>query len=320
MTLRGFDTDFFWNEDYIKIVAGGPLTDAGAKQALVAQDRLEGLGFKDAAAAIGKPVLLRWREPAAEGTEGAVEVPGLPLSIATRSAEFTIVGVFERKGALFLRNAGIIVPTAAAKGIATFDTELIRSLFEGGKAASGYPGLDVYIAPGADLEAIEKKIKELGFDTISGAEIVSRIRRSILILQAVLGGLGSIAIAVATLGIVNTLITAVFERMREIGVMKAVGARRRDIRRQFLAEAGLIGLAGGALGVAAGYGADHLLSFIIGHVVRAQGGDNPGLIAHHTLTITLGCLAFSVGLSLLAGTFPAARAARLDPVQTLRYE
>jgi putative ABC transport system permease protein len=160
----------------------------------------------------------------------------------------------------------------------------------------------------------------MGFETVSGAEIVSRIRRSILILQGLLGGLGTIAIAVATLGIANTLLTAVYERMREIGVMKAVGARRKDIRRQFFAEAGLIGLIGGLAGLIVGFTADHLLTLVIGRIVRAQGGQDPGALAVHTPTIALGCLGFSIVLSLLAGTFPAARAARLDPMETLRHE
>src|SRR5262245_30796753 len=202
----------------------------------------------------------------------------------------------------------------------TLDADRLRALFEGNAGTGGYPGLDVYLKPGADLAKIESKIRDMGFETTSGAEIVSRIRRSVLILQAVLGGLGIIAIAVATLGIANTLLTAVYERMREIGVMKAVGARRRDIRRQFFAEAGLIGFIGGVCGLVIGFGADHLLALVIGQIVRRQGGDDPGAIAYHTPGIALGCLAFSIVLSLLAGTFPAARASRLDPIATLRHE
>ena len=320
LILRGFETDFFWRDDYLKIVAGAPFTDPGASEALLAADRLEPLGIADAPSSIGRSVTLRWREPVPSGTVGGESVPGLPFSMASRSAEFKIVGVFERGGGLSLRSAAIIVPTAAAGRIESLNPELVRSLFEGGSSPGGYPGLDVYTVPGADLEAIESRIKSMGFETISGAEIVGRIQRSILVLQAVLGGLGSIAIAVATLGIVNTLITAVYERMREIGVMKAVGARRRDIRRQFLAEAGMIGLGGGVIGLAAGFAADHLLSLVIDQIVRRQGEHAPGSIAVHSPQIAFACLAFSVAISLLAGTFPAARAARLDPVVTLRHE
>lgn len=317
-TLRGFDTDFFWGEDYMRITAGRPLADPEAREALLSEDRLEDLGYKDATAALGKTVTIRWRELAAPGTIGAQAVPGFPFSVAPKAVRYRIAGVFERRGALSLRSAGIIIPTEQARSIP--DPAHLRSLFEGGAAAAGYPGLDVYLAPGADLEAIESKIKKMGFATISGAEIVGQIRRSILVLQSVLGGLGTIAISVATLGIANTLLTAVYERMREIGVMKAVGARRRDIRRQFFAEAGMIGFIGGVAGVILGFCGDHILGVAIGHIVRRQGGDDPGALAVHTPLIALGCLAFSVLLSLVAGTFPAMRAARLDPVQTLRHE
>lgn len=319
-TLRGMDADYFWNEDYLKVVAGAALTKSSANEALLADDNLKSLGFKDAPSAIGRSLLVRWREPAAAGDPGAQAVPGLPFFVAERSARFRVVGVFEKRGALSLRNAGLLVPTDEAKKIKTLDAERLRALFEGNSGAGGYAGLDVYLTPGADLEGIETKIRDMGFETLSGAEIVSRIRRSVLVLQAVLGGLGFIAIAVATLGIANTLLTAVFERMREIGVMKAVGARRRDIRRQFFAEAGLIGFIGGVAGVAIGFCADHLLAAVIGQIARRQGGEDPGAIAYHTPGIALGCLAFSVILSLLAGTLPAARAARLDPIATLRHE
>ena len=319
-TLRGMDGDYFWNEDYLKVVEGSALTASSRREALLADDNVKSLGFKDAHRAIGRSVVVRWREPAAAGDPGAQPVPGLPFSVAERSATFRIIGVFEKRGALSLRSAGLLVPTAEARAMKTLDADRLRALFEGNAGTGGYPGLDVYLTRGADLEGIEAKIRDMGFETLSGAEIVSRIRRSILILQAVLGGLGVIAIAVATLGIANTLLTAVYERMREIGVMKAVGARRRDIRRQFFAEAGLIGLIGGIAGLVIGFGTDHLLAAVIGQIARRQGGEDPGAIAYHTPGIALGCLAFSVVLSLLAGTFPAARAARLDPIATLRHE
>jgi len=319
-TLRGMEADYYWNEDYLKVVAGKPWAAGTSREALLASDNLKSLGFKDAAAAVGKSLTVRWREPAAPEDPGAQAVPGLPIYVAERSAPYRIAGVFEKRGALSLRNAGLLVPMADATAMKTLDADRLRALFEGNAGAGGYPGLDVYLTAGADLEGIETKIRDLGFETLSGAEIVSRIRRSILILQAVLGGLGAIAIAVATLGIANTLLTAVYERMREIGVMKAVGARRRDIRRQFFAEAGLIGLIGGVCGLICGFVVDQGLGLVIGHISRRQGGDDPGAIAYHTPGIALGCLAFSVVLSLLAGTFPAARAARLDPIATLRHE
>ena len=320
VALRGLDTDFFWNEDYIRIIAGSPLTDPDGSQALLSSERAKGLGFDPPASAVGHEITIRWKEAVPEDSEGAERVPGIPFALATRSSVFKVAGVYENRGALSLRAAGAIVTTARARAISTLDLEKLRALFLGGAQNAGYPGLDVYLYPGADLEAVESKIKAMGFQTLSGAEIVSRIKRSILFLQAFLAGLAAIAIAVATLGIVNTLITAVFERMREIGICKAVGARRRDIRRQFFAEAGLIGASGGVLGVIAGYLADHVLTIVLREFVRRQGGEDPGAVAVHTLGITLGCVAFSIGLSLLAGTYPAARAARLDPVVTLRHE
>src|SRR5205085_39484 len=138
-------------------------------------------------------------------------------------------------------------------------------------------------------------------------------------LDVFLGIFGSLALAVASLGIVNTLVMAILERRREIGIMKALGASDNDVRSLFFAEAGAMGMLGGAFGVLLGWG--------IGRLINA--GTNAWLLRQQIpsediwsvpLWLVLGAIGFSIFVSLFSGLYPAGRAARLDPVQALRYE
>ena len=134
-----------------------------------------------------------------------------------------------------------------------------------------------------------------------------------------LGIFGSLALAVASIGIVNTLVMAILERRREIGIMKAIGASDGDVKKLFFAEAGAMGILGGVVGVALGW--------VIGQVINL--GTNiylkrQSLPPEHFWSVPWWLVGFAIVfafvVSLISGLYPAARAARLDPVQALRYE
>ncbi len=142
---------------------------------------------------------------------------------------------------------------------------------------------------------------------------------SLRMLDVFLGIFGSLALAVASLGIINTLVMAILERRREIGILKVLGAGDRDVRRLFFAEAGAMGLAGGALGVALGWSIGRVINFGTNLYLHRQNlpGEN---IWSVPWSLVAGAIGFAVLVSLVAGIYPASRAARLDPVQALRYE
>ncbi len=123
-----------------------------------------------------------------------------------------------------------------------------------------------------------------------------------------LGGIGAIALAVGGIGIINVMMLTVTERIKEIGIMKAVGANKGDIRTLFLIESGILGLVSGLIGVSLGGGLAYLISVL---------GNFPSTV---TLTSILIGLGFGVITSVVAGVYPASRAARLDPVEALRAE
>ena len=134
-----------------------------------------------------------------------------------------------------------------------------------------------------------------------------------------LGIFGSLALSVASLGIINTLVMAILERRREIGVLKALGAADRDVRQLFFAEAGVMGLAGGVFGVLLGWGIGRAIQFATAVYLGRQGMNSPNIWSV-PLWLVLGAVAFAVVISLASGIYPASRAAKLDPVEALRYE
>jgi putative ABC transport system permease protein len=133
------------------------------------------------------------------------------------------------------------------------------------------------------------------------------------VLTIFLGGIAGISLLVGGIGIMNIMLVSVTERTREIGLRKAIGARKLDILVQFLTESLLLSLAGGIIGVALGWG----LSLLVGAIARAQSATiNPAVTLDAILLATL----FSAAIGLFFGLYPAKRASDLEPVEALRYE
>jgi putative ABC transport system permease protein len=169
------------------------------------------------------------------------------------------------------------------------------------------------------VDAVEQAIKTLGFNTFSILDATKSMRRFFAILDLFLGIFGSLALTVASIGIINTLVMAILERRREIGIMKAVGASDGDVRGLFFAEAGAMGFLGGLCGTALGWVIGRVINFGTNIYLKRQGFP-PEHIWSVPVWLVAGALGFSFVVSLLSGLYPAARAARLDPVQALRYE
>jgi putative ABC transport system permease protein len=169
------------------------------------------------------------------------------------------------------------------------------------------------------IQAVEDAIKKMGFNTFSMLDATRSLRKFFAIVDVFLGVFGSLALAVASIGIVNTLVMAILERRREIGVLKALGATDRDVRSLFFAEAGAMGLFGGVFGVALGWLIGQALTW--GATIYLKRQDLPGVkISYVPWWLAASAIAFAVIVSLVAGLYPASRAAKLNPVEALRYE
>ncbi len=192
-----------------------------------------------------------------------------------------------------------------------------------------FPGPDlaqfafVKVSPDADVGEVKAQVERTlaqtgatGAEVVGFEEITQRIRTVLGGVQAFLAGIAGISILVGGIGVMNTMYTAVLERTREIGVMKAVGARDSQVLVMFLYESGLMGLAGGSLGLLVGLGVAKAAAAVVGRLFEMEEGfsavASPGLI--------LGALAFSFVIGAISGLLPARRAAALPPVEALRYE
>ncbi|MBQ9932128.1 MAG: ABC transporter permease [Firmicutes bacterium] len=163
---------------------------------------------------------------------------------------------------------------------------------------------------------------EMGFQTYSDSDWMDQVKDTTRMIQAVLGGIGAISLIVAALGITNTMIMSIYERTKEIGVMKVIGANLRDIRRMFLIEAGMIGFIGGVVGVGFSILISVLLNTFLGGS-GALGGMIGGMGSKVSIIpwwVILGAIAFATVVGIIAGYSPARRAMRLSALESLRNE
>lgn len=197
-------------------------------------------------------------------------------------------------------------------------------------ARKGYSQALVKVQNPNQAPIIEQQVKDMGFTVQSDRQQLESINQFFLIVQAILGGIGAVALLVAAFGIANTMVMAIYERTREIGLMKAIGATNQDVMSVFLAEAGSIGFLGGVGGVLLAMGLNALIN-VLGQPLISQGGMGimgpgmPGQEVAQTLTATplwlpIFAILFAALIGVVSGIYPAIRAAALSPIHALKYE
>lgn len=162
---------------------------------------------------------------------------------------------------------------------------------------------------------IQKYLTDLGYNAHSQAEWVESEQKTMGYIQAVLGGIGAVSLFVAAIGITNTMMMSIYERTKEIGVMKVLGCDLRNIRSLFLMEAGFIGFIGGVIGLILSF----TLSIVINHVAASAEEYMKG-ISYIPVWLVFMSLVFAVLVGMVAGFFPARRAMRLSPLAAIRNE
>jgi putative ABC transport system permease protein len=187
-----------------------------------------------------------------------------------------------------------------------------------GNNPSPYTALFVVAHGLGNVTGVRAEINRVGFSTSAPESLITQVQRYLHVVELVLAGIGFIALAIAALGISNAMLAAIRERRREIGVLKAVGATDRDVRRVFLVEAGALGFLGGAIGAAIGLGVARILAAVVNNYLSGQG------LQTVDLGFPVGLLATVVGgatlLALAAGVLPASRAARMPARQAIADE
>ncbi len=186
----------------------------------------------------------------------------------------------------------------------------------------GYGAAVVHTESLNDASRVAKEVDSMGFDSATLQTFLDQANRIFTVLQVMLSSVGLLALLVASIGIVNTMIMAIYERTREIGILKAIGSSNGDVLRMFTLEAGMIGLLGGVVGVISGWLLGLILNALIPEYFKGQGVPLPVNSTFFVVTweLVAGALLFSTLVGIVAGIYPAFRAARLDPLAALRHE
>jgi len=282
---------------------------------------------------IGKDLILRYAErqalpeqsgKAAQSSSAgnSKNSAGGGFSVVPHEKKLRIVGIISTEPAGGFGGLGrsrVFIPLAVAETLSATQVNDLRDVLNASNKTHSYGSLTVRVKSPTLVPPVEAAIKNMGFSTFSLLDTTRNLSLFFTVIDLLLGIFGSLALVVATLGIVNTLVMAILERRREIGVFKALGADDRDIKQLFFAEAGVMGLVGGIAGVTLGW--------LIGkgvtwgtNIYLSRRNLPPVNISSVPLWLALGAIVFAIAVSLAAGLYPASRAAHLNPVEALRYE
>jgi hypothetical protein len=288
-------------------VLAGVLPAPGALDQVAVTDaylRRLGLRTTDASSVIGTELELGAPRVFSDGTRD-VTVRGL----WTKATIVSVVAAQDTTGQLIGSLAQVRAArawTAASDTTGRSDTDrFVREVI----GSSQYSGLFVVTHGFDSVGSVREAITRIGFSTSAPESLIASVRRYSTVVEIVLTAIGLIALLIAALGIANAMLAAVRERRREIGVLKAIGARDRDVRRVFLLEAAMLGLVGGAVGTGLGYLLARLVGLAVNSYLTGQG--LTGVRIGVPVAIIAAGIAGSGLLALVAGTVPAQRAAHL---------
>jgi len=260
---------------------------------------------------------------ASVGNDGSPVGFGMPTLVKQVQAAYRIAGIVEREpgpGAIAGPGlSGVMLPLAQARAIDAIVVTGVQQLLHPNGTTKTFTSATVRVRRAQSTKDVEDRVKAMGFSAFSISDALDQAKRAFVLLDILLSLIGSIALAVSSLGIVNTMVMSILERTREIGIMKAIGGSDVDIRRIFLVEASAIGILGGLTGVVLGWAVGRVINFGANWYIESQGGTTGNLFSL-PLWLVSGAIAFSWLVSLAAGVYPATRAARLDPIQALRHD
>lgn len=281
-------------------LSAGSLPDSQISDGKVTipESYVESLGFKDANEAIGKTITLRIQgaKPTRDGT------------LESKDESFTIQAV-DKAGTSSMQYQEAI-------RVSPRDGEAIYRYQSPESAAESYYGLSAQIAPGKDMKAVQEAVKAKGYDVYSLQDMREQMFIAVNVATIGLAAFGGLAILASIFGVINTMYISVLERTQQIGLMKALGMRQRDVSRLFRFEAAWIGFLGGTIGAGLAIILGVIANPFINNALKLEGSS---LLVFEPLPIIL----VIVGLILVAvvsGIMPARKAAKLDPIEALRTE
>ena len=217
-----------------------------------------------------------------------------------------------------------VVPNVSLKvsGILDDDTSPIVYVFKDlliKEDAASFSSLKVKADDNKNIANLREQLQNIGYQTEYIGDTVDQISQVFSLFRLVLVAFGAIALVVASLGTFNTLTISLLERIREVGLFKALGMRNKDVYKLFLSESLIIGIFGGMLGLVIGWGAGKLVNFILSYMAERSNAEAISIFVT-PWSLTLAIAVFSVIVAFLTGWYPSKRAVKIDPLDALRFE
>jgi len=254
----------------IKLRAGRSYVSDSENSLIISDSLLNRLKVKDFNSVLGKEIVvstLSFDFSQINPMDLSSLFQGERLPFSKETYTFKIAGIADRMGfgGHALLRSDVFIPPDAAESMKKLPFTNLWDLFRSPAGRQGYSLVNVKLTSPRFLDPVKEEVKKMGFQTFALMDQFEELKRGFLIMDAVLAVVGMIAIVVASLGIVNTMVMSILERYSEIGIMKAVGASDRDIKKIFFFETSMIGFLGGIFGLVLGW----LVSGLINQVVKA---------------------------------------------------
>jgi len=291
VTLYALNPKYMEAED-VKADVGTNLTSPDAKEIIVSRNALKVFDLLEAKSLVGREATLRIYLRDKSGNFS------LKINDPNQIQKFKIVGIAKN-----VKESSVYIPIKSldALKIKTFDKVMLKTTSR------------------EVVKDVKKQVSDMGFKASSIRDTISEIQRYFRAAQIVLGILGMIALLVASIGIFNTMTISLLERTHEIGIMKAIGATNKDVRRMFLFEAAQIGFWGGFWGLAVGWLMGLGINFLANSLASKFQG-KAEIIFQTPVWFSAIAIFFALMVSLFAGIYPARRAGKLGPLEAIRYE
>jgi len=300
------------------------LEKEGEKPILSKEDSVKGVKIVSVDSILGKTIRI------VSLSVSASKIPNALFSMLRNKPEMPfdetvtllkVSGILKKSGPFGNRgfSGGIIIPIGTAQKIPKLGFSSVYDLLDTKHKPGTYSSIHVRISDLKKMDEVKNALKEMKVGVFSIADQLSEIKRAFLILDSLLGAIGAIALIVAGLGIINTMVMSILERTREIGIMKAIGGSENEIKMIFFVEAAVIGFIGAIFGLILGWIVTKIATFVM-NTQFLPSGEDPVNLFYFPIWLILGAFAFSLIISLAAALYPATRAARIDPVKALRHD